>query len=83
MQGELGRYKVLILCLALAILELNSVDQAGLKLRDPPASALSAVIKGVCHHPHLACVVLKHGSLHTCMNTDTLPPCEGVTFLSI
>jgi hypothetical protein len=38
------------LCVALAILELT-VDQAGLKLRDPSASAsLGAGIKGVGHN---------------------------------
>ena len=37
------------LYVALAVLELT-VDQAGLQLRDPPASAFSAGITGVCHH---------------------------------
>jgi hypothetical protein len=32
-------FKTGFLCVALAALELNSVDQAGLELRDPPASA--------------------------------------------
>jgi hypothetical protein len=32
----------------------HSVDQAGLELRNPPASGLpSAGIKGVCHHAQL------------------------------
>jgi hypothetical protein len=31
-------FKILFLCIALAVLEL-SVDQAGLELRNPPASA--------------------------------------------
>jgi hypothetical protein len=32
-------FKTGFLCVALAVLELHSVDQAGLELRNPPASA--------------------------------------------
>lgn len=48
--SSLGRVS---LCIVLAVLELNSVDQAVLKLLDSPASAShspSAEIKGMCHH---------------------------------
>jgi hypothetical protein len=35
----------------LAVLKLNSIDQAGLKLRNPPASASQVLgFKGVHHH---------------------------------
>jgi hypothetical protein len=33
------------------------VDQAGLELRNPPAYASSAGIKGVCHHARLISVL--------------------------
>jgi hypothetical protein len=48
-------FKTGFLCVALAVLELNFVDQAGLELRNPPASAsrvLGLKAKGVLP-PHL------------------------------
>ena len=49
------------LCVALAVLELT-VDQAGLELRNPPASASasqSAGITGVLHHRQQEAVLKK------------------------
>lgn len=41
----------------LAILQLSSVEQAGLELRDPPAAVMpSAVIKGVQQHSQPQCI---------------------------
>ena len=52
MQGE---FKTEFHCVALAVLELASIDQAGLKLpRYTCLCLLSAGIKDVCHH----CLVL-------------------------
>ncbi|GAB1291458.1 DENN domain-containing protein 5B [Apodemus speciosus] len=54
------------LCIALAVLELNSVDQAGLELRNLPASASpSAGIKGMRHHrPTLRNFQFEDGPAH-------------------
>ena len=41
--------KAVFLCVALAVLELTFIDEAGLKLGDPPAFA-SAGVKGMYHH---------------------------------
>jgi hypothetical protein len=41
-------------CVALAVLELNSVDQAALELRNPPASDSQALGLKVCAPPRPA-----------------------------
>ena len=41
------------LCVALAVLELKSVDQTGLQLRDPPASVLELKVCATPTHSFL------------------------------
>lgn len=48
----------MLLCVPLTVLETHFVDQSGLDLREPSASALSAGAKGVHQRAHFIFVVL-------------------------
>jgi hypothetical protein len=58
----------------------HSVDQAGLKLRNPPACLLSAGIKGVCHHhPAHSSLLTPHPTMaYTCQRRRQEEPCFQV-----
>ena len=51
----------MFLCIALAVLELTFVDQAGLELRNPPASASRVLgLKACATTPGILLRILRH-----------------------